>query len=107
MFFLKQLRINSVAYIDILGRNRRPTFFQQDSALSHYPKFVVSKLSNVWDVVERDVNSHPHNTKDFLKTSIVRIMDIDKDCLICTCERFRSQVKVVMEAEENFIEESY
>ena len=40
----------------------------------------------VWSVVEKEVNEHPHNTKDYLKAVIVRVMsNIDKELLIKVC----------------------
>ena len=37
----------------------------------------------MWSIVEKEVNKHPHNTKDSLKAAIVRVMsEIDKDQLI-------------------------
>ena len=59
----------------------------------------------MWGVVDRDVNRYPHNTKDSLKASIVRVMDnIEEDRLIHACQRFRSQIQAVIEVEGDFIE---
>ena len=34
----------------------------------------------VWSIVDKEVNKHPHNTKDSLKVAIVQVMsEIDKD----------------------------
>ena len=62
----------------------------------------------VWGVVERDRNRHPHNTKVSLKASIVRVIDnIAEDYLIRACQRFRSQMEAVIEAEGDFVELNY
>lgn len=110
-------------------RNGRPYIFQQDSAPAHKAQNTQEWLADhfydhitpnlwppnspdlnpldyyVWGVVERDVNKHPHNTKDSLKASIVRVMDnIDEDHLKRACSRFRSRIEAVIEVEGNFIE---
>ena len=110
-------------------RNGRPYIFQQDSAPAHKAQRTQEWLADnfhdhitpnlwppsspdlnpldyyVWGVVERDVNKHPHNTKDSLKASIVRVMqDIDEDHLKLACQRFRSRIEAVIDAEGGFIE---
>ena len=42
----------------------------------------------VWSVVEKEVNEHPHNTKDYLKAAIVRAMSNMNEQLIGAWNRF-------------------
>ena len=42
----------------------------------------------VWNIVEKEVNKHPHITKDSLKGAIVRVMS-DRDQLIRARQRGR------------------
>jgi transposase len=110
-------------------RNGRPYVFQQDSAPSHKAKLTQEWMAEnfhdhitpniwppnspdlnpldyyVWSVVEREVNEHPHTTKESLKAAILRIMtNINKDHLIKACKRFRSRIEAVIAAEGDFIE---
>jgi len=58
----------------------------------------------VWIIVEREVNKHFLNTKDSLKAAIVKIMsNINKIHLIQACQRFRSHIEAIIEAESGFI----
>jgi len=59
----------------------------------------------VWGVVERDSNSHSHNTITALKSAIVDAMaNIPKTHLITACSRFRRRVEAVIAANGGFIE---
>ena len=58
-----------------------------------------------WSIVEKEVNKHPHNTKDSVKAFIVWVMsEIDKDQLIRACNQFQPHVKTVIDAGGGFIE---
>ena len=59
----------------------------------------------MWSVVDKEVNEHPHNTKDSLKAAIVRVMsDIIKKQLIRACNRFRPRIEAVIDANGTLIE---
>ena len=109
--------------------NGRPYVFQQDSAPSHKAQTTQEWMADnfhdhitpniwppsspdlnpldyyVWSIVEKEVNEHPHNTKESLKDSIVRVMsNMNTDHLILACKRFRSRIEAVIEAKGDFIE---
>ena len=47
----------------------------------------------------------PHNTKDSLKSAIVRVMsDMNKEQLIRSCNRFRPCIEKIIDASGDFIE---
>ena len=59
----------------------------------------------VWSVVEREVSEHLHNTKDSLKSAIIRVMStMNQDHLIRACRRFRYRNEAVIQAVCVFIE---
>ena len=59
----------------------------------------------VWGVIERESNLHPHNTKDPLKAAVVEAMtNMCQAHVIQACNRFRSRVEAVLQAEGGFIE---
>ena len=95
-------------------RGERPYVFQQDSAPSHKAMTTQDWMSEnlhdyitpnmwpssspdlnpldyyVWGIVERETNKHSHNTLDFLRAAITRVMThINEDHLIRACKRFR------------------
>lgn len=107
----------------------RPYVFQQDSAPCHTARTTQEWMADnfhdhvipnvwppsspdvnpldfyVWGVVERDSNSHSHNTITALKSAIVDAMaNIPKTHLITACSRFRRRVEAVIAANGGFIE---
>ena len=59
----------------------------------------------LWGVCEREVNKHPHNTKDSLKTKITEVLaNLEKTMVTHACRRFRTRIERVVEAEGDFIE---
>ena len=59
----------------------------------------------MWSVVEKDLNEYGHDTKNFLKAAIVRVMsDMNKEQLIRACNRFRPRIEAVINASGGFIE---
>jgi hypothetical protein len=58
----------------------------------------------VWGVTERDVNRSPHNTKQSLITSIMKVFaDLSREDVRRACSRFRSRLEEVVEARGDFI----
>lgn len=59
----------------------------------------------LWGVCEREVNKRPHNTKDSLMAKITEVMaNLNKTMVSSACQRFRSRIERVVEAEGGFIE---
>jgi hypothetical protein len=58
----------------------------------------------VWGMTERDVNRSPHNTKQSLITSIMKVFaDLSREDVRRACSRFRSRLEEVIEARGDFI----
>jgi len=59
----------------------------------------------VWSVVERVTNKHRHPNVTSLRIAIeAAFADIDSVTLQRACEHFRSRIKAVIEADEDYIE---
>ena len=57
----------------------------------------------VWCIVEKEVNEHPHNTKDSLKAAIVRLMSgMNKEQLIRACNWFWPRIEEDINARGGF-----
>ena len=57
----------------------------------------------VWSVCERDVNKHPHSSLDSLRQKTIDVMgNLSRDMLAKACQRFRSRIEAVIEAEGDF-----
>jgi hypothetical protein len=58
----------------------------------------------MWCEFERDVNKQPHNTQASLKAKISEVMpNIEREIVILTCQRFWSQIEVIVEASGDLI----
>jgi hypothetical protein len=58
----------------------------------------------VWCATERDVNRSPHNIKQSLITSIMKVIaDLSREDVRRACSRFRSRLEEVVEARGDFI----
>jgi hypothetical protein len=58
----------------------------------------------VWSMTEGDVNRSPHNTKQSLITSIMKVFaDLSREDVRRACSRFQSRLEEVVEARGNFI----
>ena len=59
----------------------------------------------VWDAVERETNKTPCNTKDELTARIITtLINLNQDTVGKACNRFRSHLKAVVEANGDFFE---
>jgi hypothetical protein len=57
----------------------------------------------MWSEFEREVNKQPHNTLASLKAKISEVMtNMDREIVILPCQRFWSQIEVIVEASGNF-----
>jgi hypothetical protein len=55
-------------------------------------------------VTERDVNRSPHNTRQSLITSIIKVIaDLSREDVRRACSRFQSRLEEVVEARGDFI----
>ena len=102
-----------------------PKDFERNSKILQKQKWMADNLSdpitpNIWppkspdlnpldyyvqSVFEKEVNEHPHNTKDSLKAAIVRVMSgMNKEQLIKTNNRFWSRIAAVIDVSGGFIE---
>jgi len=107
----------------------RPYVFQQDDAPAHTSHLVQNWLSDnidmfwskkfwppnspdlnpldyyIWSVVKRVINKHKHLNVTSLRTAIeAAFADIDSATLQRACERFRSRIEPVIEADGGYIE---
>jgi inhibitor of nuclear factor kappa-B kinase subunit alpha len=58
----------------------------------------------VWGVTERDVNRSPHNTRQSLITSIIKVIaDLSMEDVRRACSRFQSRLEEVVKARGDFI----
>ena len=98
--------------------NGRPYVFQQDSAPAHTARTTQAWLFTnvpyhwspdlwppsspdcnpldyfVWGVLEREVNSRPHDNKESLKAAIRDAVDkMDRDAVVNACSSFRSRLE--------------
>jgi hypothetical protein len=59
----------------------------------------------MWSEVGKEVNKHPHNTLAPLKDKISEVMaDMDREVIICPCEKFRSRIEAIVEDSGDFID---
>ena len=60
---------------------------------------------NVWGACERTINRSPHNTLDYLKTSIVaRFAAMPRTEITRACSRYRSRIQCFIESRGSFME---
>ena len=58
----------------------------------------------MWGAAERDTNRSPHNTKQFLITSIMEVFaKFSREAMQTTCSRVRPRLEEVVAANGDFI----
>jgi hypothetical protein len=58
----------------------------------------------MWCEFEREVNKQPHNTQVSLMAKISEVMtNTEREIVILTCQRFWSQIEVIVEASGDLI----